>query len=195
MAEPGYLKFAVIRDPLERIVSAYLNKFVSARRNHRVANIATQGYIELVDPEFDPKRFLNFRQFVRLLCHQADAEMDQHWRPQPGFLRDHVDSFDWLVPLTRLEEFLLVLEQWMGIPIPREKTRNRTVYTPVNTDEDITKWQPQRLRNRGFYPDKDSLLTPPLRQALVDRYAADLELWQRVNQDFRRQTRELFVSE
>ena len=49
LSEPDYLSFAIIREPLERVVSAYLNKFVSARRHHPIQVQATQSFMELID--------------------------------------------------------------------------------------------------------------------------------------------------
>ena len=183
--DSGSLSFAIVRDPIDRAVSAYLNKFVSITGNLRVARQATAAYVELVNSDFDPERLLNFRQFVRLICHQADSELDHHWRPQHTFLRDYTEKFDWLVPQHRIADFLPILESHLGDSMPRERSRNRVQYSrEVPEGVDYTRWAPQRLRHQKLYPTRDVLVSPDLLEALQARFALDLDLFSHAQESF-----------
>ena len=187
LSEPDYLSFAIIREPLERVVSAYLNKFVSARRHHPIQVQATQSFMDLIDDSIDPERSLTFRQFVRLICQQQDHELDKHWRPQTCFLQGQVDSIGWLVPQNQLDRFYPVFESHLGTEISKTRSGNRTLYKRQEAGVDVTRLSPRRLRNLGWHPEKDQFLVPELRERLIVRYEEDLALFKRACESFEAQ--------
>ena len=184
LENPDFLKFAIIRDPLERVVSAYLNKFVATRRFHPIQLQSVKAYMELLDDSIDPERSLTFRQFVRLICKQSDADLDKHWRPQKTFLHRQEDFLDWLVPQDRLQDFLPVVESHLGQSISRSRPDNCTSYSKSGITEDVTRLSPRRLRNLGLQPDKEEFLLPELKERLRQRYIQDIELLDRSRDKF-----------
>lgn len=87
---PGdYLRVAFVRDPMRRLVSAYLQKFVlrwdveeSPARPVIRAVCKTAGRV--VDYEVG----ISFREFVAHVDGTEPAQMDVHWRPQHFFFGD-----------------------------------------------------------------------------------------------------------
>ncbi|MEC8570595.1 MAG: sulfotransferase family 2 domain-containing protein, partial [Planctomycetota bacterium] len=62
--DADYLRFIIVREPLERIVSAYMNKFVRSKR-YKIALKITQDYRRQFDQPYDENRLLNFSEFVQ----------------------------------------------------------------------------------------------------------------------------------
>jgi hypothetical protein len=184
LRESSYLKFAIVRDPLERVVSAYLNKFVAARRHHPIQAQSIQAYMDLIDASIDPELSLTFRQFVRLICQQSDADLDKHWRPQTTFMHGQASHLDWVVPQDQLNAFFPILESHLGFSISRTRPDNFTRYSRREVSEDVTRLSPRRLRNIGLNPDRESFLLPELKERLIQRFAADVELLNRSREHF-----------
>ncbi|RPE66429.1 sulfotransferase family protein [Pacificibacter maritimus] len=75
---------AVLRDPYERLVSAYLNKLVIPSPKEPFAG-------KLLDTVWQNRRgqtrpsessTISFREFVEFACAREDAVLDQHWQSQ-----------------------------------------------------------------------------------------------------------------
>ncbi len=91
LADPGYFRFVVLREPIDRLVSAYLEKFVLNRRDPgnmatiRPALAAAQG----VAPEaVDFERSASFRAFAEFVLAEPRHRLDPHWRPQSDYLAE-----------------------------------------------------------------------------------------------------------
>lgn len=83
LASDQYLKFAVVREPFERLVSAYLEKFVHNRDSARNL-LHTRPIISEVQgtTEIDLQRGISFDEFVAYILQQDSWDLDTHWRPQ-----------------------------------------------------------------------------------------------------------------
>jgi hypothetical protein len=78
LADGGWMAgtriFTFVRNPLSRIVSAYLDKIV--RRNDR----NWEGFAR--KHRIDPAAEMPFDRFVRILARNCPSEFNGHWRPQ-----------------------------------------------------------------------------------------------------------------
>lgn len=121
VADPSYLRFAVLRDPADRLLSAYMEKLVLNRMNpgnqvHTAKPVwgvqRPQGYSA---PDYD--RGISFRDFVTWVTAQKPATLDAHWRPQHLYL----EGVEWycLYPFDRLDLVVDMLEERGGRPLPR----------------------------------------------------------------------------
>jgi Sulfotransferase family len=108
----AYLKFTVIRDPFERLVSAYLDKFVLNRSQpgnqfHTRGVIAgVAGRSQLSQEDFN--RSISFAEFVDYIVAQRPESLDPHWCPQHLHLLSAIhrvfrlDDLDEVTKLLRL---------------------------------------------------------------------------------------------
>ena len=87
LCEPGWFRFAVLRDPCERLVSAYLEKFVYNR--HLPGNqIHTDPVVRAVQGTAvaDHLRGISFGEFLRSLDQSSGVPPDPHWCDQHDYL-------------------------------------------------------------------------------------------------------------
>jgi Sulfotransferase family len=126
--DPAYLKFTVIRDPFERLVSAYLEKFV-VNRSHPGNQFHTRGVIATVTGRSHPSqedfnRSISFAEFVDYIVAQHPESLDPHWCPQYLYLRSAIHR------VFRLED-LHEVTGLLGVDPPRYNvTRNAPRLVP-----------------------------------------------------------------
>lgn len=110
LASDDYFKFSVIRDPFERIISAYLEKFVYKRHNQRNL-LHTRPVISAIQgrADIDLERGVSFDEFLSFILNQDPFELDPHWRPQHLYLRGvkHISRIFRLENIAELEQYLL----------------------------------------------------------------------------------------
>jgi len=110
LASDQYFKFSVIRDPFERLVSAYLEKFVYKRHSKRNL-LHTRPVISAVQGSADInlQRGISFDQFVEYILTQDPYELDAHWRPQYLYFLGvpHISRIFRLENIGELERYLL----------------------------------------------------------------------------------------
>lgn len=94
LRDRAYVKFAVIRDPFDRLVSAYLEKFV-VNRAHPGNQFHTRNVIAAVAGRRSPtaqdfQRSISFAEFVDYVVAQPPESLDPHWCPQYLYLRSAI---------------------------------------------------------------------------------------------------------
>ncbi len=86
LADSGIFRFVFVRNPFDRLLSAYLNKFVVCKkwggdwpvwREHVIRAREKSGC-----PNDDGERDFTFAEFVQYLEDLEDGEMNEHWAPQ-----------------------------------------------------------------------------------------------------------------
>lgn len=107
LREEGWLRVAIVRDPFDRLVSCYLDKFVRTRTQKGALGHTEPVYRhfsggEAVRPEM-LELGLTFRQFCHYINIYPREIMDPHWAPQARFLESY--RFDVLFPMERLGDF------------------------------------------------------------------------------------------
>lgn len=121
-ADPAYLRFAVLRDPFDRLLSAYVEKFVIGRTapdniQHTVSVVAPVQRAEgLGQPDHD--RGISFRQFVEHLAVADPTQLDAHWRPQALYLAGM--TYDRLFRIDALDRVMEMLEARSGLTLGRQ---------------------------------------------------------------------------
>lgn len=89
ISDPSYFSFSVLREPYERLVSAYVEKFVLHRQNEiqwqHIGEVmaAVQG-CAITDVCYETG--ISFREFVQYLMSLAPVQLDPHWAPQFMYL-------------------------------------------------------------------------------------------------------------
>ena len=85
LSSPDFFKFAFVRDPYTRLVSAYLDKFWNKDTSSEeyklfVAQIYSWKYVRDKDLAQEPRP--SFRAFIDELLKQNPTRMNLHWMPQ-----------------------------------------------------------------------------------------------------------------
>lgn len=88
-----FLKIIVVRDPVKRCLSGYIDKFCGEDSSGQ--------YVQDVIKKFPGQKGISFRQFVEYLESEENDRVNGHWRRQ-SFVLDHVDA---KFELVRLEDF------------------------------------------------------------------------------------------
>jgi hypothetical protein len=162
---------AFVREPVSRVVSAYVEKFVRP---------APAGLFEPAREVVsvlgaDPARGVTFREFVRFLEKAPDEHLDSHWRPQAAFLRGV--RIDLLGRMEALPSMLESLGKELGMPPRVAGRRNATGYTPPS-GENVADTPSAQLHESGALPPAADLIDGALRETIERRYREDAMLYE-----------------
>jgi hypothetical protein len=136
----GYTSIALLRDPYDRLVSAYLNKFAKYHATvidhpSKMESFARSFYETEILPRqqeagmvTDPYPGLTFRDFVTAVCARietrgkAEPVLDHHWNTQVpySFLRMNF-SYDHVYTLEQTDAFFARLSALTGIAIENRR--------------------------------------------------------------------------
>ena len=116
MHSDNIFKFVIVRNPWNRVVSAFLNKFLSYQQHLYLymkdhenpcvaefhANYHEQFVAQVVGTickdEESKVRGISFRDFLEYVVATADSGLDPHWKPQHRFIEgvniDYVGKFE-----------------------------------------------------------------------------------------------------
>lgn len=148
--DKGYASIALLRDPYDRLVSAYLNKFAKyhatviddpAKMEAFARGFYDTDILPLLQAEgsaTDPYPGFSFRRFVTAVCARietrgkAEPELDIHWNTQVpfSFRRLHF-TYDHVYTLNRTDAFFAKLSALTGTAIANNRvntSRRHGVY-------------------------------------------------------------------
>lgn len=169
-------RIVVVRDPFDRLLSGYLNRFLM-RHDAVAAHAWRNGLAEGLAP--DATRFdVTFADFVEYLSRTPSRKLNEHWRPQSDFL---IGSYTRIVRFEHIAEDTAFLAE-RGVVL--EQARGHA--TSANRRDLGPGWGHRRARRlrrlrrrRGFLPSRDSMYDDHLYALVADRYAADVDLFER----------------
>ena len=169
-----YFKFMVVREPFERLVSAYLEKFVYNRHNPRNL-LHTRDVIAQAqgNPDIDLQRGISFNDFVEVVIGNEPQKLDPHWRPQHLYrktVKHRINAYR-LEHIDRLENKLTEIT---GQPLRfghRNKTRRSSTLL-----HDLSALPAVEIDKLGDF-DPRSFESSEMREAIADYYQDDLELY------------------
>lgn len=175
-----YYKFAVIREPVRRIISAYTEKFLVNRTNP--GNLLhTLDVVRAVrcHSSPDPEDGISFREFVQYLVNTDPTLLDPHWAPQYLYLQG-VDSFDDIFTMEQLDALADRLSERTGRDIQLGK-HNASVNAggdaPTHRAGGFADKRPGELTNIDNL-SADDFMAPDLVAALQNYYTEDVTLYQ-----------------
>ena len=166
-------RIVVVRDPFDRVLSAYLNKFLLARDSIAEQAIAT-GLGESLGPGAT-RQDVTFADFVGYLSRTPSHHLDEHWRPQRDFL---LGSYTRLLRFEHLDQDTAFLAQ-RGLVVERARghstTRLQSDAGPGwgrRTAGDLANLR----HNRGLLPSRENMYDDELHAKVRERFAEDVEL-------------------
>ena len=128
LASDQYFKFSVIRDPFQRLVSAYMEKFVYKRHGDRNL-LHTRAVISAAQgtDDIDLDQGISFDQFLAYILSQDPFELDPHWRPQHHYFLGvpHMSRIFRLENIKALEQYLLQ-EHGMTVKLGHENKTGKS---------------------------------------------------------------------
>jgi hypothetical protein len=188
---PDYFRFVVLRDPLLRVLSAYLDKFVRKRRARslkvrvRQMTDTIRAAQAMAGIPYDPARSISFEEFVRFLSTAEDTEFNMHWMPQSRSVGTDLSVFNHVGKFERLGETLHMLESKFGFVMQTATTGHVPHRHRANFSETAELKAPYRALPHELDEFQDGLpmpelfFTPALRELLRARYADDVALYER----------------
>jgi hypothetical protein len=178
LADPSYFKFAYVRHPFRRIVSAYLDKVVHARSpahelirsGQRTAGCLAGGNLAWRAPRIDAERSLSFREFIQALETADPERLDHHFRTQDLLLRGL--RFDFIGQVEKLPQDFSVVQERLKIAEPLTWRHIRVYSLPVS--ECVADWPAARFR-AGPTPLWTQFFDAALQRTCSKLYAADFQ--------------------
>ena len=170
-----YFRICVVRNPYDRVVSGYLDKFCSEGRYGREAPYVQRMLCELGRSQ------LTFRQFLAYLRSVDEDVCASHWRRQTYILEgQRVDAF---VRLEALHDEMARHAQVVGtkhLPLLHMKLQATRIGTDHGTSvldmTDVPSLQiAAQRRSSGSFPPRASFLTPEMREQIREIYALDFK--------------------
>lgn len=149
-----YQKFLVVRHPVERLLSAYKNKFVSAtpdgyafQRAYAYHMMTFARNTSLVPPS---GAGMTFKEFLSFLVSHNPAYFQEHWAPYFHLCHPCTISYDFIGVYETLEDDSNQILRKINAPIELKFP----TFIPSNTSKDLKQvWKaiPLRLQEAIFH--------------------------------------------
>ena len=179
--DKSYFKFVILRNPFDRLLSAYLDKFVNRRHPEQLAEFAKKVIKKIYNSrglEVDYYRGITFSQLVYYLCNTEDIFLDQHLKPQYLFLGSI--KFEYYGQFERLNEVITYIENRFNVKIDQKVSNHRTLYSnPVELKNNLNYHDlyASDLRELNLRPRTKQIYTPKLIDLVKQKYARDIEIY------------------
>jgi hypothetical protein len=182
LRDPDWARIAILRDPIDRLVSCYWDKFVRNRRVESVLNHTAPVYRFLYGEEAPtPNQIeygITFRQFCQYINLSPREAMDPHWAPQSRYL----ETYRWshLFRIDRIDAFERFVLDRCGPEMQDIRLGLRNV-APLNKTEveaHLMDTPPKKLDGYAKLPNA-VFLTPDIEDFIRDYFALDYLLLDR----------------
>ena len=159
---------------LERLVSAYLEKFVYKRHSERNL-LHTRPVITAVQgrADIDLQRGISFDELLEYILGQDPFELDAHWRPQHLYFKGvpHISRIFRLDNIGELENYLLEHHE-VNVRLGHENsTAKSDIHLPEASD-----MKAHELDNCGAI-NPNSFRATPNAETILEYYRKDFELY------------------
>ncbi|XP_019625100.1 PREDICTED: carbohydrate sulfotransferase 14-like [Branchiostoma belcheri] len=163
----NYYKFMFVRDPLERLVSAYRDKFVEhpeeyfgRRYGTRIQKMYRNGVWNILGAD------VTFEEFVRFVIQAKGYDLNEHWQSYTELCQPCAVNYDFIGMYENLEEdtehVLKVLGVDKKVSFPR---RQEQIYNKRTTGEVLKE-------HLDVLPDAESYI-----RKLVKKYSLDYTMF------------------
>ncbi|KAM6962910.1 carbohydrate sulfotransferase 14 [Aplochiton taeniatus] len=131
-----YFKFMFVRDPMERLLSAYRNKFgeIPAYQKKYGTEIIRRYRKGSAKDTSGTGDDVTFVEFVRYLLDEDVERMNEHWMPVYNLCQPCAVSYDFIGSYEHLESDAEYVLQRIGAPPHVHFPERQTWYKPVTTE-------------------------------------------------------------
>ncbi len=184
--DSNYFRFIVLREPLHRAVSGYVEKFIinpTPSGTPGEPGVVIRSVIDWVyenrgeTPDYN--RSITFEEFVNYLSRNEDRNLDTHFKSQESYFDQQ--TFDFIGTVERMDLMAKVLKSQFGQKVKMEHRNRVSRRRPFLRRHGQGNLLPAQLRMRRALPHAGELLTDELTEQLKNRFAADLELWEKAS--------------
>ncbi|MBZ9755786.1 glycoside hydrolase family 99-like domain-containing protein [Mesorhizobium sp. ESP6-5] len=178
LSSDSYFRFAVVRNPYERLFSAWQSKIL-VREPHQARLYPNSEFLHYpVNDERDIAAA--FEAFLEhLAANEAPSYWDHHWTPQADLLRPDLITYSQIAKIEQAPELSKALVDWIGQYVPDPFGVRRA-------NESLIPYAPEFLTNRSaeliaslYSVDFDIFgyeRTPPSRRKAFSREQLDVAL-------------------
>lgn len=183
LGDSEYFKFACVREPVDRLVGVYVQKFVLNRRQllgeprlaALIAGVQGGGDTANVDEG------ISFREFVTTILHQEPQQQHWLWAPQYLYLQG-LRGYDKLYRSDQLELLRDDLKKFRGLSVTIPKPALSPVAAPRLAGQDaVTPAKFADCRPPELSPEpsewRDQLVDRALCEQILQYYAQDRDLY------------------
>ncbi|KAF7667687.1 hypothetical protein LDENG_00052810 [Lucifuga dentata] len=131
-----YFKFMFVREPMERLLSAYRNKFgeiESYQKKYGVEIVKRYRKSRAKDAPVNGDD-VTFPEFVRYLLDEDVERMNEHWMPMYNLCQPCAITYDFIGSYENLERDADFVLQHIGAPPDIHFPERQTWYKPVTTE-------------------------------------------------------------
>ncbi|XP_074088142.1 carbohydrate sulfotransferase 14 [Macrotis lagotis] len=129
-----YFKFLFVREPMERLLSAYRNKFGEIREYQRRYGA---DIVRRYRPGAGPSPAgddVTFPEFLRYLVDQEPERMDEHWMPAHQLCQPCAVRYDFVGSYERLEADANRVLEWVRAPPAVRFPARQAWYRPASPE-------------------------------------------------------------
>jgi hypothetical protein len=170
-------RVVVIRDPFDRVLSAYLNRFLMDGEDSARDHAMKTGLGASLDAGSTADD-VTFADFVKYLASTPNRRLNEHWRPQSDFL---LGEYTRLIRFEHIPEDTAFLAE-LGLTLPHRGVNTSTIRQDLGSywgDRKAIQLRKLRRRRR-ILPAAENMYDDRLRALVVDRFAADVDLVRRM---------------
>ena len=167
--------FVILRSPLARLASVYLDKIVDR------TGVAWHLY-DLVQRKIELEK-ITFREFVKIITQDEYLRTDIHWRPQVDFLV--YEKYDDYFTLENFAKAIPIIEKKAKLKIydARNLTKHGTDQYKMLSSKCYADTLPEKIlsmKREGKIPSHMSLYDNELKEIVKEAYKKDMKLYQEI---------------
>ena len=172
-----YFRFAIVRNPWDRLISAYLDKFVSCQELiPRFVNEFVRSYYRSCGIKPDINKSITFRQFIEHIKNTDDDLLDVHFKPQYLFLAN--TKFDFIGRFENMSEDYQKIKERLNLtvelPWSNKVARGASSREMIKSQGFFADSYPEEIRAMKSYPSAQDLFTDDLLEDVRLRYEKDI---------------------
>lgn len=157
-----YKKFLIVRDPMERLVSAYRNKFENIRNESIFTKMGTdikQHYRKWTDVTGNSTK-VTFKEFVQFLLDSSiqGQDLNEHWKSYEGLCQPCTVKYDYIGRYSTLSSDSNHILRELGVPSKLQFPKFKPKSTSALVTQYLDQLHPQQKTELYRLYKRDAML-------------------------------------